>query len=188
MHGTDFRWCTFCTPNRFGQLLGLSLLILQKVGDRRRVLLHLLGVVKQVHLVILVAHFIRQTACPSLDLVELMPFLVVTSLANIHFDVWWQTAWSALEVPCGEHDETPPLHFFNRVVPIPPSFDNLVSKKMFVEPMYGLLGSVVPADIDHRLSVRAAVCTVDLSWDRLGEIIWILNVNPVANFVELAVV
>jgi hypothetical protein len=59
---------------------------------------------------------------------------------------------------------------------------------MLIEAMDRLLRSVVPADVNHALASRIFVCPVYLRGNRLGEIVRVLNVYPVADFVELAIV
>ena len=72
MNSTDLRRCAVRTPRDLGQIIRLLLLVLQQVTDRRRELLHSPRLFKQIHFVVLVAHLIRQTARPRLDLIELM--------------------------------------------------------------------------------------------------------------------
>ena len=73
------------------------------------------------------------------------------------------------------------------MIPISSSLDDFIGKEVFVESVHGLLRSIVPTYVDHRLSVRAAVCSVDLSRDRLGEIVGVSYVHPVADLVQFAV-
>lgn len=86
-------YCTYlgrraiCAPHRFWQLFRLGLLVFEQVGDRRWELLHLFGVVEKVHLIVAIAHLVRQAAGPSLDLIKLVSLLVVPGLADIDLDV-----------------------------------------------------------------------------------------------------
>jgi hypothetical protein len=117
-----------------------------------------------------------------------MSLLIVSGFAYVQLDVWRQTAWSSFEVSCCEHDETSAFHLINGVVSIPSSFHDLIGQEVFVEAMYSLLRSVVPTDIHHWLSVGVTVGPVNLRWDWLGKIIWVADVDPVTDPVQLTIV
>lgn len=74
------------------------------------------------------------------------------------------------------------------MISVSTGLDNLVGEEVLVKSVHGLLGSVVPADVHHRLPAWTTVGAIDLSGDRFGEIVWVLNVNPVSDLVELAIV
>ena len=96
-------------------------------------LLHLPRMIEEVHLVILVSDFIRKTASPGLDRIELMPLFVVAIFADIHFHTIRDTARSSLEIAGVEHDKAFAFHFFNVVVPISSSLDDFIVKKVLID-------------------------------------------------------
>lgn len=188
MHCTNLGRRTVYAPHGFGQLFVLFLFVLEQVCDRGWELLHFLGVIEEVHLIVAIPHFIREAACPCFDLVELMSFLIVSGLAYVNLDVGRQAAGSSFEVAGCEHDKTPSFNFVNRMIPISSSLDDFIGKEVFVESVNGLLWSIIPAYVYHRLSVGAAVGSIDLSGNWFGEVVRIPYVNPVADLVQLAVV
>src|SRR6266498_3878461 len=84
MHRTDQWRSILGTPRWLWQIIGLLLLVFQRVFDRTGDLLHLLWSIESIHQVILVSHLIRQTTRPCLDLVELEFLFVVPRFADIH--------------------------------------------------------------------------------------------------------
>lgn len=126
---------------------------------------------KKVHLVVSISDLVRKTACPGLDLVELMTFLVVPCFADVDLNIRRQTARTTFEVTRGEHDEAPAFNLVNRVIAIPTGLHYLIRKKVFVEPVDSLFRPVIPAYVDHRLATRLAISTIDLCDNGFGEIV-----------------
>jgi hypothetical protein len=113
MHCTDLWRGTFYAPHGFWQLFVFRLFVLEQVGDWGWELLHFLGVIKEVHLIIAITHLVGQATCPGFDLVELVSFLVVSSLAYVDLDVSRQATRSSFEVAGCEHDKTSSFNFVN---------------------------------------------------------------------------
>jgi hypothetical protein len=113
MHCTNLWRGTFYAPHGFGQFFILRLFVLEQIGDWGWEFLHFLGVIEEIHLVIAIPHFIGQAACPSLDLVELVSFLVVSGFTYVDLDVGRQATRSSFEVASCEHDKTSSFNFVN---------------------------------------------------------------------------
>jgi hypothetical protein len=113
MHCSDLWWGTFYPPHGFGQFFVLCLVVLEQIGDWGWELLHLLRVIEEVHLIIAIPDLVRQAACPCFDLVELVPFLVVSGLAHVDLDISRQASGSSLEVASCEHDKTSSFNLAN---------------------------------------------------------------------------
>jgi len=103
--------------------------------------------IEQVHLIILVAHLVRQAARPSLDLVELELLLVVPRLAHVHGLVCRQPARPPPGKAGDEHDKAAVLDIVDAVVAVLARLDHLVLIKVLVEPVNRLLRAVIPARI-----------------------------------------
>lgn len=180
MNRTDFRWGVWSTPNRLRHVVRLLLLVLfEQVLDGTRNLFELPGSIKQVHLIVFVANFIWQAAGPCLDLVQLVLLLVVTRLANVNLHVGWRVSGSAFVVACEKHDEAAVDHLVDGMVAILPSLDHFILIKVAIEAMDGLLGSIVPACIDPLAAVLILPGAVDLSHNRFGQVVGILDVDPI---------
>jgi hypothetical protein len=156
--------------------------------DGTRNLLHLSRCIKQIHLVILLSHFIWHTTSPRLDLVQLELFLVVSSLTYVDLLVCWKSSRTALVVSSEEHDEAAINDFFNLVVTILTSLHNLVFIEVLLETMDSLFWPVIPASINPLLAFSILPCAVDLGNNRLGNIILVREMNPISHLPELAVV
>lgn len=181
MHGTNFRWCVGQTPHWLWHLVTFSLLaFLKQILDWTRQLLHFLRRIEQVHLVILVTNFVRQAACPSLDLVEFVLLLVVACFANVDLLVGRETTWSTLVIACEEHNKTAIDYLIDRMIAVLASLDDLVLVEVAVIAMDCLLGAIVPASIDPLVTAGILPGAVKLCNDRLREIVSILDVYPVA--------
>ena len=135
-----------------------------------------------VHLVILVPDFVGQATSPRFDLIYAMLFFVVSCFADIHLPIGWCPAWSAFCESRVEHYKAPVDQFVDLVVSILSSFEDLVRPKVLLKMMYSLLGSVIPARVHPLLTVGIFPSPVDLSRNRLGDIISVSNVHPVTNF------
>jgi hypothetical protein len=126
MHCTNLRRCVVSTPLRLGKVVRLLLVVLQHVCDRAGDLLQLPLRIEQIHHVVLVSHFIRETARPCFDLVEFVVFLVVTRLADVDFLIRGKVAGTALVVPRHKHDKAAVNHLVNAVVTVLSSLDHLI--------------------------------------------------------------
>jgi hypothetical protein len=115
-------------------------------------------------------------------------FLVVARFAHVDLFVLREVAWPALVVPRHEHDEASIHNLVNTMVSILACFDYLVLQKMPVEAMHCLLRSVVPTCVHPLSAVRILPRAIDLSNNRLREVVCVLNVHPVANLPEFTVV
>lgn len=143
-------------------------------------LLHWPRGIKEVHLVILFSNFIWYTACPSFDFVEPKLLLVVPGFANVYFLVGWEAARAALIKPCHEHDEATVDNFTKLVVAVLSRLHDFMFEKVLLVSMHRLLGSIIPAGVDPLLSLAVLPHPIDLCDNRLGKIIRVANVNPVA--------
>lgn len=139
--------------------------------------------IEQVHLVVLISHFVRQATGPSFDGVELMPLFVVSVFADVHLRALSYVARSTFEISCVEHDEALPLNFLNIVIPVPTSLHNFVGEEVLVVSVDCLLRSIIPAHIYHVLATLTFVCSVNLRRYRFREVVDILHVDPIAHFV-----
>lgn len=55
-------------------------------------LLHLVGNIKQIHLIVFISYFIWNTARPCFDLVEVELFFVIPRLADVDIFVWGEAS------------------------------------------------------------------------------------------------
>jgi len=110
-----------------------------------------------------------------------MLLFIVSCLADIDFFGWINVTRSTATVACDEHDKTPIDDFLNLMVSILASLDNFIREEVFLVLMYRLFGSIVPASIDPFLTFGILPGAIDLSNNRFGHVIGVLNVNPVPN-------
>jgi hypothetical protein len=136
--------------------------------------------IKEIHLIVFLADLIRKAARPRLDFVEFVLFLIIARFANINVFIVWKSAGATLIMPCEKHNETPIDYFVNMMVSILACLNNLVLVEMSFKSMHCLLRPIIPASINPLLAVRILPSTVNLSDNRLCNIIGILNVDPVA--------
>lgn len=188
MHSADLGRRIFCSPLRLWQIVCLLLFILQQVCDGTRELLHLLRSIEKIHFVVLLSHFIRETTCPSLDLVKFVLLLIVAGFTNVDLLVRGKVAWSTLVVSCKEHDETTINDLVYRMIAILPGLYHFILVEMLVESMHGLFRAIVPASIDPLPAILILPCSIDLRHDGFREIIRVLYVYPIAHFPQLAIV
>jgi hypothetical protein len=170
------------TPLWFGEIVVLFLLIFEHVRDWTWDFLQLPRRIEEVHHVILVSDLIRQAAGPGLDLVQLVVLLVVTRFADVDLLILGKVSRSALVVSCHKHDKAAVDYLINTVIAVLACLDHLVFEEMSVKSMHSLLWTVVPARVHPLPAICVLPCAVDLSHDRLGEIIYVLDVYPVADF------
>jgi hypothetical protein len=173
------------TPSRPRKIIGFFGITLEQMLDRTWNLFDLARHVKEIHLIVLLAHLIRQAASPRLDLIELVFFLIVASLTDIDLLVWGKIAGTTSAVASEEHDETTIDDFFDPVIAVLARLHHFIRVEVLLKVMHGLLGSVVPAGVDPFLVLRVLPCPVDLADNGLGHIVRVLNVNPVTNLPQL---
>lgn len=125
--------------------------------------LHFLRFNVYFHLIVLVSHLIGQTACPSLNLVQGVFFLVVTSLANIDLFVSWKVTRPTFAVSGNEHNEAPIYNLIDLVISILSSFDNFIVKEMLIKAMNCLFRSIIPASIYPFSACGVLPSAIDLS-------------------------
>jgi hypothetical protein len=180
MHSSNLWRSIFRSPLRRRNRIILLGALLEQMANRTGELLHLLRLLEEIHFVISLANLIRNTTSPRLDLVELMLLLVVSSLADVDILVGRESSRSTFVVSSNEHDKASIDNLINSMVSILTSFDDFVFQEMTVKSMDGLLGSVVPAGIDPFGAILILPRPENLSHDRFGQIIRVLNVDPVA--------
>lgn len=139
------------SPCGLWQVVAFFSIRLQKVFDGTGEFPKIPRLVKQIHLVVFVPHFFRQTAGPGLDFVEAELVLVVPRLTHVYCLVSWQSTRPSPRVPCDEHDEAAVLNVLKHVVAILTGFYYFVFIEMLVKPMDGLLWSIIPASIHPSL-------------------------------------
>ena len=66
------------------------------------------------------------------------------------------------------------------VISVLSSLDDLMLKEVAFITMNGLLGAVVPTSVDPFLAFAILPGTVYLGDDGLGQVVWILDMDPVA--------
>ena len=163
MHRSNQGRCVRAPPSWLRKGIGFFSIGLQQVLNRTGDLSQIPRRIEQVHLVILVAHLVRQAARPSLDLVELELLLIVPGLAHVHRLTHRQPARPASWVAGDEHDETAVLDIVDAVITILARLDHLVFEKVLVKPVDCLLRAIVPARIYPFLACCVRPCLVDLS-------------------------
>lgn len=109
-----------------------------------------------------------------------MLLFVVSCLANVNLFVGREVARSTFVVASEEHDETAIYNLVDGMIAILSSLDNLILIEVAIEAVDGLLGTVIPAGIDPLVALGILPCAVDLGDNRLGEVVCVLEVNPVA--------
>jgi len=179
VNGSNLGRGIVCSPIRLGQIIRLLRIILEKIRNRAWELLHLLWFLVQVHFVILVANFVRQTTSPRLDLVQGVLFFVVPRFANIDIFVTRKAPRSALAVACDEHDETSIHNLIDLMITVLSCFDNLVLEEVTIKPVHGLFRAVEPAGVDPFVALCVLPSAVYLSNNRFGKVVRVLNVNPI---------
>lgn len=180
MNRTNFRWGVWSSPNWLRHVVRLLLLtFLEQVLDGTRNLFELPRSVKQIHLIVLVANFIGQAAGPCLDFVQLVLLLVVSGLANVDVHIGRRVAGSSFVEAGKEHNEAAINNLIDGVVAVLSSLDHFILIKVAIEAMDGLFWAIVPAGIDPLCAVLVLPGSVDLGHDRFGEVVGVLNMNPV---------
>jgi hypothetical protein len=175
------------SPRWFRKRVILLCILAEQMLYRTRYLLHLPWDVKEVHLIVSLSDFIGDTACPSLNLIQFEILFVISGFANVNLLVNWKSTRTAFVVASEEHYEAAVHNFIDLVISVLPSLDDLILEEVFFVLMDRLLRPVVPACIDPLQSLRILPGTIYLSHNRLCEIIWILEMNPIAcNFVSKA--
>lgn len=180
MHGTNNGRCVCCPPGRFRELIRFLRIRLQEVFDWAGHLLEPPRLIKQLHLVVLLPHFVGHAARPRLDLVELTSRLVVPRLAHVHLLIRRQSTRPSFIEPRNEHDEASVEHLFDLVVAILARLGHLVLEKVLLEPVHRLLGTVVPASVDPSLSSSVLPSSEYLRDNGFGHVVDITNMHPVA--------
>lgn len=168
------------TPVWFGQGICLFGIWGQQVSNWGWLLSQLARHVKQIHLVIPLAHLVRQTARPRLDAVECVSVLIVASLAHIDLLVARQSSWPPFVVPCMKHHIAAVDNVIQDMVTILSRLHHFVLIEALRHAMHRLLWSVVPARIDPFLAGLVLPQTVNLRHNRLLEVIGVANVYPIA--------
>jgi hypothetical protein len=135
--------------------------------------------VKQVHLIVLLSNLVGNAACPRLDLVEPELFFIVARLAHVYLFVPWEPTRSAAAKTGDEHDKATIQDVLDLVIPILTGFHHLMVEEMLVEAMHCLLRPVIPTRVDPTLAVSILPGPIYLSNNRLGEIIWVADMNPI---------
>ncbi len=179
MHRTNDRWCIWTSPGWLGRGIGLLRVGLKEVFDGAGDLPQGARNLEQVHLVVSLAHLVRQAARPSLDLIELVLILVVACLANVDSLVRREAPRAAFVVPGDEHDEAAVLYLVDTVVTVLARLDHLAVVEEFIIAVDGLFGAIVPARIYPLLPCAVLPRPEDLRYDRFLEIVGIANMNPV---------
>lgn len=134
---------------------------------------------EQVHLIVPLADLVGKAACPGLDLVELEFLLVVSGLADIDGLVRRETAGPTLGIPCDEHDEAAIIDFFNSMVSILPSLDDLVFEEILLKAMNCLLGAVVPARIYPCVARAVLPRPIYLGHNGLPRVVRVGDMDPI---------
>ncbi len=109
-----------------------------------------------------------------------MAVLVVPRLTAIHRLVLWESTWSTLEVPRDKHHEAPIFDLFDAMVWVAAGFGYLVLIEVLVETVDGLFRSVIPACVEHLLTILLRPQREDLRHDGLRQIVGVTNMRPVA--------
>lgn len=130
-------------------------------------LLDLLWYFPWLHVVVLLAHFIRKAASPRFDFVEGKLLLVVARFTDVDLFIFWKPKWSAFVVACDEHDKAPIDDFRDLMNAILASLDHFVLPEMFLVAVDRLLWSVVPTSVDPMMSRAVLPHTVYLCNDGL---------------------
>lgn len=181
MHRTDLWWSVLRTPFRLGQIIVLFLVVLEQISNGAGRLLQLPRCIEQIHDIVFVADLVWQTACPGFDLVQLVILLVVARFAHVDLFVRGKVSRPPLVVPRHKHDEAAIHNLINAVIAILSSLDHLILQEMPVEAMDCLLGAVVPAGIHPLATICVLPGAVNLSHNRLCQIVGVRNMYPVAN-------
>jgi hypothetical protein len=106
-------------------------------------------------------------------------FLIVSRFADIDILVEWEVPRAAFVVSSEEHDEAAVYYFINWVIAILARLDYFILIEVPIETMDSLLRSIVPTCIDPLSTILILPGTIDLSHNRLSEIVGIHKMHPV---------
>lgn len=135
--------------------------------------------VEKIHFVVPLADLIRKAACPCLDLIQFMLLLIIPRFAHVDFFIHREPTRSSPVVPGYEHNKAPVYDFIDAMITVLTRLDNFFLEEVLFKSVDRLFRSVIPACV-HPLLTRAILPgTVYLSYDRLGQVISICDVNPV---------
>ena len=137
------------------------------------------GNIEQVHLIVLLADFVRHTARPSLNLVESVLLFVVPRLANVDVFVLGEATRPTLVETSYEHDETSIYDFVDTMVAILACLDHFVFEEVLLKPMDSLLRSIVPAGVHPLLTGLVLPGSVNLGDNRFRQIVRVGDMDPI---------
>lgn len=117
-----------------------------------------------------------------------MLFLIVARFADVDFFVGREIPWSSAVVTGEEHDETSVDNFINGMITVLSCLDDLVLVKVTIETVHGLFWPVVPTCIHPFAAFLILPGSVNLRHNWFREVVRVLDVNPVSDLPQLAVV
>lgn len=180
MDSTNDRRHVLVAPSRLRQRISRLRIQPDEVLYRAGELLHPQGLRERIRDVVLLPDFVWHTARPCLDPGKSALLLVVPRLADIHALTGRQPTGASFEETRHEHDKAPINDLLDGVVAVLRRLGDLVLIEVLVLVVHGLLGAVVPAGVDPALALGVLPEPEDLSNDGLGQIICVVDVNPVA--------
>lgn len=179
MHRSNYRRSIWASPCWFGQFICFFCILAKQMFNWTWDLFHAPRYIVKVHFIVLVAHLVRHTACPSLDFVECELLFVITRFTHVNLLIRRKSPGTTFVEACHKHDKAAVQDLFNLVIAVLSSFDHLMFIEMLFITMYSLFWSVVPAGIDPSVTSTILPGSIDLGYSRLCQVIGIFNVNPV---------
>lgn len=179
MNSANDRRCVFMPPIWFGQGVALFGIVCQQVSNRRLLLLQPPRNWIQVHLVILLANFVRQTAGPRFDTVKSIPILIVPCFADVDLLVWRESSRPTLVVPRMKHHKASIHNIVNQMVSILARLHHFVLVEALGHAMDGLFGPVIPTCVDPLLAGFVLPQAVDLGDNGFAQIVRVPDMNPI---------
>lgn len=180
MNGANDWRRVWATPSWSRQAVCFFGVIAKEVLNRARNLPQRTCDIVQIHFIVSISDFVGEAACPGLDLIELELFFVVSRLANIDLLLGRETTRSSLVKSSNKHDKASVKNFASLMVPVLTGFDDFVLIELLVEPVDGLLRSIVPASVEPAQAFAILPNSVYLSDSWFCEVIGIANVNPIS--------
>lgn len=168
-----------CAPFWLWKVICFLLTVFEKICNRTWNFFHPLRFMVELHFVIFIPHFIRQTTSPGFDLIDCVLVLIVATFADVDFFVSWETSGSTFTEAGYEHDKASIHYLFYRMITVLSCFDHFVIIKMLIVPVDSLFWPVIPASIHEFVTLSILPRAVDLRYDRFCEVVLILNEDPV---------